>query len=56
MELNGSIPSEIGNLKNLNVLGVAGNDVEGAIPAQLFNLNMKSMDFGKVKGLRHQSI
>ena len=36
--LTGSIPSELGNLSNLDFLGLAGNQLSGCIPAALRNV------------------
>ena len=43
--LNGTIPSELGNLTNLTSLKVTGNRLTGAIPSELGNLtNLQRLD------------
>ena len=49
MDLNGTLPSEIGAIENLTALALAGNEIEGRLPTQLFQLkNLKSMNFGEM--------
>jgi Leucine-rich repeat (LRR) protein len=44
-QLNGSIPTELGNLTNLVELGLHNNQLSGSIPAELGNLtNLQSLD------------
>ena len=38
-QLSGSIPSELGNLANLERLGLDGNQLSGSIPSELGNLD-----------------
>ena len=37
-QLSGSIPSEIGRLSQLTVLGLAGNKLSGLLPAEIGHL------------------
>ena len=45
--LSGSIPAELGNLKNLTSLDLGSNTLSGSIPAELGNLkNLTSLSLG----------
>ena len=37
-KLTGKIPSEIGNMKNLRLLGLSANELTGAVPPELLHL------------------
>lgn len=43
--IDGPIPDEIGNLKNLRLLGLIYGDIEGTIPESIWSLSLNSLSF-----------
>jgi hypothetical protein len=39
MALDGSIPSQLGQLSNLKVLNLGSNALTGAVPSEIFSMN-----------------